>query len=226
MGELDTTAMLHLMRLVSPALPVGAYSYSRGLEHAVHLGSVHDEPSARDWIMGVAQRSVCCLDVPVLGRLMDAWGAEDQPAVRRWNDYLFASRETRELQLEEAQMGAALAKLLFDLGLATAEPWVREPRVGYATMFALAVTHHGIEREQARAGYVWSWIEGQSSAAMRLVPLGQTAGQRIMTEAIAAIPKWLQRADTIVDAEIGNLAPGLAMASIAHEEQYSRLFRS
>jgi len=226
LGGPGTLHLLHLLRLVSPALPVGAYSYSRGLEYAVHSGAVTDEDSARTWICGVAARSLCSLDVPVLGRLMDAWEAGEEPAVRRWNDYLFASRESRELQLEEAQMGAALARLLRDLGVERAAPWVRESRGGYPTMFALAASHHGIGVRQAQAGYVYAWVESQASAAMRLVPLGQTSGQRILSAAIEAMPAWLTAAAQCPDDALGNLAPGLAMMSARHETQYSRLFRS
>lgn len=219
-------ALLRLLQLASPALPVGAFAYSQGLEYAVHAGSVRDEAGAGDWILGLLAHSLSALDVPVLARLYSAWQADDPAAVRRWSDFLLASRESKELLAQERQMGAALARLLTDLDIPEAAASVAETSECFATMFALAAVRWRIPLEDALLGYLWSWCEGQVAAAVKLVPLGQTAGQRILSRAVAAIPKAAARGLALADDDIGGSAPGLAIAGSRHETQYSRLFRS
>lgn len=219
-------ASLGLMRLVSPALPVGAFSYSRGLEAAVAAGWVHDEGSAGDWIVGVVEHALCPLDAAVLCRLHDAWSAGDLPSVRRWTLFLRASRESAELLLEDEQMGLALARLLQAGGEPRAALKRAEIPPSFACMFALAAVRWRIERDDAVLGFLWSATESQVSAALRLLPLGQTAGQRMLERALPQIERCAVRARELDDDQVGNLAPGLALASAWHETQYSRMFRS
>lgn len=218
--------LLRLMQLVSPTLPVGAYAYSQGLESAVELGWVNDEGSARDWILGLLGHSQARLDAPVLARLHRAWRNHDEAAVGRWTRWLYASRETRELQQEDRHLGQALARLLSDLGIAEAGPWRGAERVCFATPFALAAARGSIAVEETLHGYLWTWTENQVMAATRLVPLGQTAGQRILGAAIPAIGRAVREALALDDDDLGASAPGLALAAVRHETQYSRLFRS
>ena len=220
----DQAGWLQLLRLVRPALPVGAYSYSRGLEHAVETGWVRDEDSAREWIVGVLEDCVVPLDAAVLVRLHRAFDAGDLDRARVWEELLCASRESHELRLEDAYMGQALLKLLCDLGVEAARPW--KGRAGYVTAFALAAVHHRIDCSDAVSGYLWAWAEGQVSAALRLVPLGQTSGQRMLSAVISRIPHLCEAALSVEDTGIGALAPALALGSALHETQYSRLFRS
>ena len=168
------------MQLCSPALPVGAYAYSQGLECAVERGWVRDEASAGDWILGLLQQNLQRLDLPIFVRLYQGWQAAHADEVRRWNARLYASREAAELQREDAQLGAALARLLTDLGMAEATLWRGASRGCFATLFSLAAVKWAIPLPVATTGLGWTWIENQVTAATRLVPLGQTASQRLL----------------------------------------------
>jgi urease accessory protein len=218
--------LLSLLRFASPTLPIGSYAYSRGLEYAVHCGWVHDEASARDWVLGLLQHTGARLEGPCFVRLYAAHAAGDSREVERWNARLLASRESAELRLEDTQLGAAFARLLATLGGAAAQPWAARPDACYATLFALASAQAGVPGESALLAYLWALTESQVSAALRLVPLGQTAAQRVLGEIVKVLPGCAAAALACSDAEIGALAPGLAIASALHETQYTRLFRS
>jgi len=222
----DAGALLSLLRFVSPSLPIGAYAYSRALEYAVHCGAVHDEPSAADWIVGLAVHTTARLDAPVLLRLQRAFSTADDDAVAHWNGFLLASRESSELRLEDTQLGAALARLLVSQGVARAEGFCKRNDVCYATMFALAAVSSQLSEANALLGFMWAQAEGQVSAAVRLIPLGQTAGQNLLSQLIAALPACVAKAAALPDEDIGAFTPGLALASALHETQYTRLFRS
>jgi urease accessory protein len=217
-------ALLRLLQLCSPALPIGAYAYSQGLEHAVHAGWVHDEDSASAWILGLLDDALPCLEVPVLLRLIAAWSEAGD--VERWNEFLFASRGSAELRAEDQRLGSALARLLVSLELPDAGPWVSRPHVTHANMFALACARWSIEPADGAAGYLFSWAENQVGAASRLVPLGQTSAQRILSTATTLIPGAVARAAALGDDDLGFSAPAHAIAAALHETQYSRIFRS
>lgn len=218
-------ALLHLCHLVSPALPIGAYAYSQGLEYAVEAGWVHDEQTTLAWLQGLSQYAVGTLDLPILLRLYDAWGANDLKSVRRWSDVLIASRETLELRDEERHLGRALARVLATLDIAQALEWIdREPAL--STMFSLAGIRWNIRAPDLLSGYLWAWSENLVLAAVKLVPLGQSAGQRLLYRLIAAMPDITQRALVLEDRAIGVGTVSQALASALHESQYTRLFRS
>jgi urease accessory protein len=164
-----------------------------------------------------------------LARLWDAWSDDTSVApedVNAWTAFLVASRPSAELQLEERHLGGALARVLAGLGLREATAWIARADVTYAAMFALAARRWDVPRVAAAHGFAFAWAEAQVSAAVRLVPLGQSAGQRIIAAAAAAIPAAVALALTLPDDELGAVAPRLALASAWHETQYSRLFRS
>jgi len=223
---LGAGALLSLLRFVSPSLPIGAYAYSRALEYAVHCGAVHDEASAGEWILGLAVHTTARLDAPVLLRLHRAFAAGDDAEVAKWNAFLLASRESSELRLEDTQLGAALARLLVGQGVARAGSFVRRNDVCYASMFALAAVSSQLPAASAVLGFMWAQAEGQVSAAVRLIPLGQTAGQNLLSKLVAALPQCVATASALRDDEVGAFTPGLALASALHETQYTRLFRS
>jgi urease accessory protein len=226
---LSAGPLLRLLHLCSPTLPIGAFAYSQGLEPATSAGWVSDEESARLWITGLVRHQLATLDLPILARLYAAWGeadADEAPAVARWSAFLMASRPSAELQTEERQLGAALARVLTGLGLREAGAWTARPELTYVTMFALAARRWEVPLEAAAQGFAFTWVEAQTSAAMRLVPLGQSAGQRILVAGAAEIPDAVTRALTIADDDLGASSPRLAIASAWHETQYSRLFRS
>jgi urease accessory protein len=205
-------SLARLLQLASPTLPVGAYSYSQGLESAIEAGYVKDAGTAQEWIADVLEFSVARMEAPVLR-------AQIVAPSQAMNDFFVATRETAELRAETLQMGQALSRLLGDLAIPVP---VEEP--AYPTAYAVAVRHWNIEPREAVVAYLWSWLENQVMAALKAVPLGQTAGQKILL-ALG------DRLGGIADLRIGesswsNFAPGLAVLSARHETQYSRLFRS
>ncbi|MBI5461046.1 MAG: urease accessory protein UreF [Gammaproteobacteria bacterium] len=219
-------ALLRLLQLVSPALPVGAYAYSQGLEQAVHLEWVGNEAQAADWIEGVLENALARVDAPVLLRLHTAWSNADRAQVDYWNRFLYACRESAELQAEDSTLARALTRLLVDLGAAEAKSFATQERSTFATLFALAAVHWNIPAVQCVQGYLWAWTENQVAAAIKLIPLGQTAGQRILLRLGERIPCLAEAVFALEDDDIGQVMQGQAMASAWHETQYSRLFRS
>lgn len=221
----DPHALLRLCHLVSPALPVGAYAYSQGLEYAVHAGWVTDEGSTWHWLDGLSRYAVGTLDLPILWRLYAAWAAGDTSAVEQWNAQLIAARETQELRAEDLHLGGALARVLKELELPEALEWLERP-TSLAAMFALAAVRWRIAAADMLRGYLWAWTENLVLAAVKLVPLGQSAGQRLLHRLIAPMPGIVERATQLRDEEIGVGVLSQTLASSWHESQYSRLFRS
>ena len=215
-GMTTTTSLVRLLQLASPALPVGAYSYSQGLEAAVEAGVVKDAPSAKAWIADVMAFSIARMEAPALLLLMRGNGMEEI------NGRFLASRETAELRAETVQMGYSLNRLLPELGISALG--FDEP--SFPAVFAHAARHWGIDPGEALAAYVWSWLENQVMAALKAVPLGQTDGQKILLELGGGIPALVEKAAAAREEGLGNFAPGLAILSARHETQYSRLFRS
>lgn len=221
--------LVRLLQLASPALPVGAYSYSQGLEAACEANSVRDTDSARQWIRDALQFNIATMEAPVLARLYRAWQSEDLKSAAYWNQYFLASRETSELRAETEQMGYSLAKLLVDgkfcdpmrLALLTVLQ-----RKSFPCAFSFAAASFVVPIAQALTAYLWSWLENQVIAAMKLVPLGQVAGQGMLFDLGQTIPDVVIRALDLSDNDLCNLTPGLAISSAQHETQYSRLFRS
>lgn len=213
---------LRLLQLASPALPVGAYSYSQGMEAAVEAAIVSDAASAAEWIGDVLDLAVGSMEAPVLLRLVAAWQARDLEAVRRWNEEFIASRESAELRAETLQMGYSLGNLLKDLGAGDAAI----EGAAYPTLYAYAVAHWHIDANEALEAYLFAWVENQVLAALKSVPLGQTEGQRMLLALGDRITQVATRARALDDTELANFAPGLALLSARHETQYSRIFRS
>jgi urease accessory protein len=214
---------VRLLQLASPALPVGAYSYSQGLEAAVEAGVVHDDASAARWIGDLLALTVAPLEGAIFLRLAGAWARGDAIEAQRWNDEFIATRETAELRAETLQMGYSLRNLLRDLGLPL--PALAE-EIAYPTAFTFAVAAWEIDAHEALSAYLFAWIENQVLAALKTVPLGQTAGQRILLELSGRIPAAVVRAASLADEDLCGFAPGLALLSSRHETQYSRIFRS
>jgi urease accessory protein len=221
----ERLALLRLCHLVSPALPVGAYAYSQGLEYAVHAGWVGDEGSTLEWLQGQSQHALGTLDLPLLLRLHRSWSAADVAGVRCWTAQLLAARETAELRAEDRHLGAALARVLVELNIEDARSWLTE-QSAFATLFALAAVRWHIGEDDALSGYLWSWTENQVLAALKLVPLGQSAGLRLLHRLTDSMPAIVARARELDDAAIGVGVVAPMLASALHESQYSRLFRS
>ncbi len=210
-----------LWQLISPTLPVGAYHYSQGLEQAVCSGWVQDEASARAWIAGLLGATVARVDLPVLIRVHAAWRKRDADAVRHWDDVSRACRETAQLREEEANMGVALMRLA-----RTLDAQVPGSPLGFTAAFATLAADWEIAPADMAKGYAWSWSENQVAAAVKLVPLGHSAGQRMLRSLGDAVELAVNTASARGDAEIGCMAPGHALACAWHETKEVRLFRS
>jgi len=221
-ASLDLSA-LRLWQLISPALPVGAYAYSQGMEFAVHHGDIHSLPSAQAWISGILRHSYCHLDLALFRRLYHSVEKHDQISFIHWNATLLSFRESRELLAEDIQMGAALMRLVNDLELNI--PFITED-ISFAAAFAQASHALSIAARTAAQGMAFSWCENQVACAIKLVPLGQTAGQRLLFQLAECIPETVNKAWLLSDQEIGFSSQGLASFSALHEQQYTRLFRS
>jgi len=222
-------ALARLLQLASPALPVGAYSYSQGLEAAVEAGLVADATSAGRWVEDVMELAMARMELPVLLRLHAAWRANDKAVVAHWNALFLASRESAELRAETLQMGYSLARLLpqIDDKIVNKNKYLIETdEIAFPTAFACAAAYWEIEPEQAAVAYLWSWLENQVMAAIKAVPLGQTDGQRILARLGARLASVAAEAAQRQDEELGAFVPGLALLSSRHETQYSRIFRS
>jgi urease accessory protein len=223
---IGATALPQLLRLASPMLPVGAYAYSQGMEWAVEEGAIRDEASALAWIQDLLSFNVGTLEAPLWRRIYRAWQERDVDSARHWNKRFIAIRETAEFRMETLQMGGALRAVLdatreIDTGLLDQ---IESPV--FPTAFSFAAHGLGVPLRDGLIGYLWAWAENQVSAAMKLVPLGQSSGQRILVKLIGLLPAIADKALAMPDNELSNFSPALAIASSRHETQYTRLFRS
>jgi urease accessory protein len=228
-GAADMLPLVRLLQLASPTLPIGAYSYSQGLEQVVEDGVVRDAPTARAWIGDVLELVFAQGEAPAAWRLLVAAQRGDWPRFATWNAWFRASRETAELRAETLQTGGSLAQLAGDLDLLDPPAHEALAKVAPVTLpaaYALAARGFAVPADAALTAYVWSWLENQVLAAIKLVPLGQVAGQRLLTALGARIPALVASAMVLADDEVSTFAPGLALASARHETQYTRLFRS
>ncbi len=220
----DALALLRCLQLSSPGLPVGAYAYSQGLEWAVECGWVTSEATLAGWLREQLHAALGPLDVAVYARLFEAAAAGDDATLARWNEILLAQRETRELRADDCARGAALCRLLRELELAgTPAP---DGEVSFAAAHALAAVRWQLPLATAAPAYAWAWLEGQVIAGVKLIPLGQAAGQRLLFALGRELPPVVADGLARADDDIGGALPALAIASCRHETQYTRLFRS
>ena len=223
----DSGALLRLLQLASPSLPVGAYSYSEGLEYAVENRAVVDVASLRAWLEDALEYGGARVEAAVLVRVYDAWQLGNADAVRRWNVWLTAARESEELRRQNHEMGRALLKLLAELHPSPAgvASLLAQP-CNFVVAFAIAAAHWRIARDAAVIGYLQTWTTNMIGTGVKLIPLGQTAGQRLLWDLQSTIEETARAAATIKDDNLAVSNWGQALASMRHETQYSRLFRS
>jgi urease accessory protein len=220
------SALLRLLHLVSPTLPVGAFTYSQGIEWAVEAGWVTDASELEQWLSGQVDTVVARVDVPLLARLYEACARDDAEALAGWVAQVVAWRETAELRAEERARGRAFADLLVALSVPNAAAWRDHLAESQLAGFALAAVHWGVARDQTALGYAWTWLENLVLAAVKLIPLGQSSGQQVLQRLIQCLPSAVHTGLALADEDIGASLPALAIASSAHETQYTRLFRS
>lgn len=222
-------ALLSLLQLASPSLPVGAYSYSQGLESAIERGLVRDAASAQAWIADQLQLAVAPCEAAVCWRLLQAFERRDRAAVRYWTDWLCAARDTAEFRAETIQMGYSLAKLIKDLGIATPELLellYQRSELPFATAWACACVALQLPLQHSLLAMLYAWVENQVLVCVKSVPLGQVAGQRLLLALQPQVAEAAELACSLADDQLSNWTPGLSMLSMLHEQQYSRLYRS
>jgi urease accessory protein len=228
---IDLNEITALMQLASPALPIGGYSYSQGLEAAIDSDLVKDASTAEAWVkdvfLGVFARS----EAPLWLLCYEAWASKDIDSVNNLNEYFLVTRETSELRSETEQMGWSLLQIAQSLGwgddrlnnLAAINP------LSLLAAHSYACFHLNIQSKNGLAAYAFSWIENQVAASLKAIPLGQVAGQQALTKIRLLVPEMVQEAEKRAKSGlsmIDNFSPMLAILSSRHETQYSRLFRS
>lgn len=218
-----------LLRLASPQLPIGGYSYSQGLEMAVEQGRVDGAESARRWIADQLLLNLARFEAPLLLAHCQAAANADWDQLRSLAAQQRASRETRELRLESRQTGYSLQQLLSglpELDEAARQLFSELDEPGLALGWALAARAWQIAPEDALAAWLWAWLENQLAVLMKTLPLGQQAAQRLTSQLLPLLDQAQRQASDLPAQHWGSAAFGLALASMAHERQYSRLFRS
>ncbi|HVZ45106.1 MAG TPA: urease accessory UreF family protein [Ramlibacter sp.] len=209
-------ALLRLLWLASPALPVGGFSYSEGLEAAVDAGLVANEEQAGAWLADQLHLVLARSDMAVVARAVEAWRTADSGTIRELDTWVRRTRETSESKLQSEQMGRSLAQLVL----------APQDDLTYPVAFALAASPCTSSVREIALAFAFSWAENMMQSAIKAVPLGQAAGQRILARLAREIPAAVDHALALQDADRQSFAPMLAILSSRHETQYSRLFRS
>jgi urease accessory protein len=227
---LSSHALLQLMWLASPALPVGGFSYSEALEAAVEAGLVQGEAQASAWLLDQLHLSLGRSDIAVVGKAFEAWSRDDLTTIVELNTWVTTTRETSELRQQTEQMGRSMVEWLKNRA-APADPRVAQlkalaPAPTWPVAFALAAAQTGAPLREVLLSFAFGWAENMVQAALKSVPLGQSAGQRILAALAGEIPAAAERAAALMDRERQAFTPMLAILSARHETQYSRLFRS
>ncbi|MCY7307683.1 MAG: urease accessory protein UreF [Rhodoferax sp.] len=226
---LAAASLLQLIWLASPALPIGGFSYSEGLEAAVDRAGVDAQDSVQAWLRDQLQLSLERSDLAVLAKAVPAWRANDLAEIDALNGWTLQTRESSELRLQTEQMGRSLMDWLRnqhpdDTALLARSRHCASP--SYPVAFALAASLSLASTHDCLLSYAFGWAENMVQAAVKSVPLGQSAGQRILAALSADIPAVVARALRKSDCERQAFSPMLAILSAQHETQYSRLFRS
>jgi urease accessory protein len=227
--RITDAALLRLIWLASPALPVGGFSYSEGLEAAVDRGLVHNESSANAWLADQLQLALSRSELPVIGRAISAWRADDLAAVSQLDDWVLCTRETAEFRQQTQQMGRSLVEWMKSVQPEMLQRTAINPVRGvwsYPVAFALAASATDAPARECLLAFAFGWAENMMQAAIKSVPLGQSAGQRILARLALEIPAAVDKALALDDDERQAFSPMLAILSAQHETQYSRLFRS
>jgi urease accessory protein len=224
MATTTDAALLQLVWLASPALPVGGFSYSEGLEAAVEAGLVHDEATASDWIDDQLHTTLARADLSVIAEAVAAWRSDDMATLQSLDAWVRATRETSELRQQTEQMGRSLVEWLKAVDPACA---ARAPiALTYPVAFALAASRGDGDVRPILLAFAFGWAENMMQSAIKSVPLGQSAGQRILGRLALSIPAAVDHALTLGAGSRQAFSPMLAILSSRHETQYSRLFRS
>ena len=224
-AQASAASLLQLIWLASPALPVGGFSYSEGLEAAVELAGVGTEEAAGQWLSDQLHLSLARGDLAVVAQAIGAWRAGDRARIAELNAWVLQTRESAEFLLQTVQMGHSFVEWL-KLHHADAAGIFSETAASYPVAFAFATERAGASVRDGCLAFAFGWAENMVGAAVKAVPLGQSAGQRMLGRLAAEIPDAVERAMALSDDERQAFSPMLAVLSAQHEIQYSRLFRS
>lgn len=225
--SLPPQPLLHLLQLTSPSLPVGAYSYSEGLETLVQQGAIADSASLQQWLAQELEYGAVRLEVAVLARACQGARGGDWEAVHYWNRWLSAARETEELRQQSWQMGQSLMGLLLQLQPDCASFLLEAGTpCNFAIAFAIAAACWPIDTRAAALGYLHSWASNLVTAGVKLIPLGQTQGQQVLFTLYPVLERAAAASLNLADEQLSSCSWGLALASMNHETLYARLFRS
>jgi urease accessory protein len=227
-NEAGPSALLQLIWLASPALPIGGFSYSEGLEAAIEHDLAHDERSVTDWVVDQLHLSQSRGDMAVLAQAIPAWQNGDAPRLQSLSNWVMATRETAEMRLQTEQMGRSLLDWLRNLQQASSTQlsYCAQLPTSYPLAMALALSLAHAPLDQALQAYAFGWAENMTQAALKAVPLGQSAGQRMLARLAREIPLAVHTAMQLSDDNRQAFSPKLAILSARHETQYSRIFRS
>lgn len=220
---IDGLSLLRLMRLCSPMLPIGSFSWSQGLEAAVDRGWIHDRESAADWMEAGLLHALASTEGPLLLRFHAALQSHDQGAFAMWNELLLALRETSELYQEDTEQGELLHRLN-----KLHNPHCPDRLKPYtlAAAFAEALHESAIPIQEGVLGFFYMWMETQVTQIIKLLPLGLRDGQALLDQVLQKVPQAFELSKTCDDDGLGLTLPGRALASCFHESQYCRIYRS
>jgi urease accessory protein len=225
----SASALLQLMWLASPALPVGGFSYSEGLEAAVEAGRITGEAEAAAWLRDQLHLGLARSDLAVCAKAFKAWQRDDLAHITELNDWVTTTRETAELRQQTQQMGRSMVEWLRNRAVPDARVdslKALTPAPTWPVAFALAAAQTGAPLREALLSFGFGWAENMVQAALKAVPLGQGAGQRVLASLVGELPVAVDFATGLMDSERQAFTPMLAILSSQHETQYSRLFRS
>src|SRR4028118_336791 len=234
--DLISTVNNQLLCLLQLAFaPVGSYSYSEGIESLVEIGAIDSEITLRNWLENSLQFGAVRVEAAVVVRALRAAQKGDVTALSYWNAWATAAKETEELRLQSWQMGRTLVRLLLDLRSPVSSVLTTIVKdlvecggnpCNFAIGFGIAAASWQIEEEAAVLGYLSSWAANLASAGVKLIPLGQTAGQQLLLDLRSQISCTAREVLQLEDDDLGSCSWGLGLASMTHETQYTRLFRS
>jgi len=228
LSPMQDASLMQLMWLASPALPIGGFSYSEVLEAAVDSGCVSTEAQANLWLQAQLQLSLARSDLPVVAQAVSAWRLQDSETIGWLNAWVLQTRESQELRTQTEQMGRSLLEWLRNHTTATRHDIALLAAMDpcYPVAFALAAASTEAPVRACLLAYAFGWAENMTQAALKSVPLGQSAGQRILSALTARIPEVVDQALALAPGAQQSFSPMLAILSAQHEVQYSRLFRS